>query len=284
MTEQVESLEFKAEVQQLLNILSRSLYTEREIFLRELISNASDALNRMQFEMLTNQDVLDPEVELAVHIDFDEEAKTLTISDTGIGMTREELIENLGTIAHSGAMAFLKKLEAEQRVDDIIGQFGVGFYAVFMVADEVHVTSRSYQPDAAAWTWSSRGDSTYTLQPRRESGSRHDDRDPAQGRRDRVRVDVAAGADRQEALQLRFVPHLRAGDGRQPADGAVAQDGERGRGRRVQRVLPPTDAGFRGAAAAPAHRHRCAGGHPQRALRAAQSGARRACECAPITG
>ena len=165
MAEQIESLEFKAEVQQLLNILSRSLYTEREIFLRELISNASDALNRIQFEMLTNHDVLDPETELAIHIDFDEDAKTLTVSDSGIGMTREELIENLGTIAHSGAVAFLKNLEAENRVEDIIGQFGVGFYSVFMVADEVRVTSRSYVPDAAAWTWTSHGDSTYTLSP-----------------------------------------------------------------------------------------------------------------------
>lgn len=165
MTTQPESLEFKAEVQQLLHILSHSLYTEREIFLRELISNASDALNRVQFEMLTNAEVLDPEVELATRIDFDEEAKTLTISDTGIGMTRAELIENLGTIAHSGAMAFLKKLEAEQRVGDIIGQFGVGFYAVFMVADKVSVTSRSYLPGESAWTWVSRGDNTYTLNP-----------------------------------------------------------------------------------------------------------------------
>ena len=165
MTTQPESLEFKAEVQQLLHILSHSLYTEREIFLRELISNASDALNRVQFEMLTNHELLDPEVELAVRIDFDEEAKTLTVSDTGIGMTRAELVENLGTIAHSGAMAFLKKLETEQRVGDIIGQFGVGFYAVFMVADEVRVTSRSYLPDEPAWTWVSRGDNTYTLSP-----------------------------------------------------------------------------------------------------------------------
>ncbi len=165
MTTQPESLEFKAEVQQLLHILSHSLYTEREIFLRELISNASDALNRVQFEMLTNADVLDPEVELAVRIDFDEEAKTLTVSDTGIGMTRDELIENLGTIAHSGAMAFLKKLEAEQRVGDIIGQFGVGFYSVFTVADKVSVTSRSHLPDEPAWTWVSRGDNTYTLSP-----------------------------------------------------------------------------------------------------------------------
>ena len=144
----MENLEFKAEVQQLLNILSHSLYKERDIFLRELISNASDALHRLQFEMLTNQNILDPEIELAIHVDFDEEAQTLTISDTGIGMTREEMIQNLGTIAHSGAMAFLKGLEEGQKLDDIIGQFGVGFYAVFMVAEEVRVSSRSYQPDA----------------------------------------------------------------------------------------------------------------------------------------
>ncbi len=160
-----EKLEFKAEVQQLLHILAHSLYTEREIFLRELLSNASDALNRLQFEMLTNAEVRDSDTALAIHIDFNEDAKTLTISDTGIGMTREELIENLGTIAHSGALAFLKNLEAGQRPSDIIGQFGVGFYAVFMVADEVRVTSRSYRPDAEVWTWISRGESSYTLTP-----------------------------------------------------------------------------------------------------------------------
>jgi molecular chaperone HtpG len=169
-TSNQESLEFRAEVQQLLHILANSLYTEREIFLRELISNASDALHRIQFEMLTNRDVLDPDVELAIRLDFDEEAHTLTVSDTGVGMTREELIEDLGTIAHSGAMAFLKGLEegarpADIRLADIIGQFGVGFYAVFMVAEEVVVTSRSYRPDAQAWRWSSRGDSHFTLGP-----------------------------------------------------------------------------------------------------------------------
>ncbi|HNT73777.1 MAG TPA: molecular chaperone HtpG [Anaerolineae bacterium] len=162
---QTESLEFKAEVRQLLHILSHSLYKEREIFLRELLSNASDALHRMQFEMLTNQDVLDPDAELAIHVDFDAEAHTLTVSDTGIGMTRDEFVENLGTIAHSGAMAFMKNLEEGQKVEDIIGQFGVGFYAVFMVADEVRVTSRSYRPEATAWTWTSQGDSAYTLTP-----------------------------------------------------------------------------------------------------------------------
>jgi molecular chaperone HtpG len=110
-----QSFEFKAEIQQLLSILVHSLYTEREIFLRELISNASDALNRIQFEMLTNRDVYDPDAELAIHVQVDGEARTLTVSDTGIGMTRDELVENLGTIAHSGAAAFLRQLEQAQR-------------------------------------------------------------------------------------------------------------------------------------------------------------------------
>jgi len=163
-TSKTESLQFKAEVRQLLNILAHSLYTEREIFLRELLSNASDALHRLQFEMLTNPEVLDPEADLAITLDFDTDARTLTVADTGIGMSREELIENLGTIAHSGAMAFLQQLEAGQRPSDIIGQFGVGFYAVFMVADEVRVTSRSYRPEAEAWTWISSGENSYVLE------------------------------------------------------------------------------------------------------------------------
>jgi molecular chaperone HtpG len=124
---------FRAEVKQLLHILAHSLYTDREIFLRELISNASDALYRVQFEMLTNQNVLDPEAELAIHINGDADAKTVTITDTGIGMTREEMIENLGTIAQSGARALMERLEASQR-GEIIGQFGVGFYSAFVVA------------------------------------------------------------------------------------------------------------------------------------------------------
>jgi molecular chaperone HtpG len=161
-----ESLEFRAEVQQLLHILAHSLYTNREIFLRELISNASDALNRLQFEMLTNPDVLDPEAELATRIEVDEEAKTIRITDTGIGMTRDELIEGLGTIAHSGALAFLQGVQDEKfAVDEIIGHFGVGFYSVFMVADQVTVTSRSYRPDAEAWSWTSSGGNTFALAP-----------------------------------------------------------------------------------------------------------------------
>lgn len=160
-----EPIAFRAEIRQLLNILIHSLYTDREIFLRELISNASDALNRLQFEMLTNRDVLNPEAELAIRITADHDAHTLTIRDTGLGMTREELIENLGTIAHSGAADFLKSLQEGKKVNDIIGQFGVGFYSVFMVADEVRVTSRSYRPDATAWTWVASGGDNYSLEP-----------------------------------------------------------------------------------------------------------------------
>ena len=164
-----QAYEFKAEIQQLLNILVHSLYTERDIFLRELISNASDALSRVQFEMLTNRDVLDPDAELKITIACDADARTLTIRDTGIGMTRDEIVENLGTIAHSGAAEFLKKLQAEKKPADVIGQFGVGFYSVYMVADEVTVTSRSYRPDAQAVRWTSRGDNTYALEDAEQS-------------------------------------------------------------------------------------------------------------------
>lgn len=179
MTETVtsapEALEYRTEVKQLLDILAHSLYTDREIFLRELISNASDALNRAQFEMLTNHDVIDADKELAVTITVDSEAKTLTIADTGIGMNHDELIENLGTIAHSGAKSFLAsaKENGKASAEEIIGQFGVGFYSVFMVAEEVTVTSRSYRADEQAWTWQSKGDSQYTLTPadKRERGT-----------------------------------------------------------------------------------------------------------------
>ncbi len=159
-----ESFEFKAEIRQLLNILAHSLYTEREIFLRELISNAADALNRIQFEMLTNREVVDPEAELAIRIEANAEKRTLTIDDTGIGMTRDEIVEDLGTIAYSGAAAFLRKLEEEQHPPvELIGQFGVGFYSVFMAAEEVRVVSRSYRPDAEAVEWVSDGGSDYRI-------------------------------------------------------------------------------------------------------------------------
>lgn len=169
-TTDVTQVEFRAEIQQLLDILVHSLYTEREIFLRELISNASDALNRVQFEMLTNREVVDEKAELAVWIEADEANRTLIIRDTGIGMTREEMVENLGTIARSGAKNFLQALsEADRKkqgiTTDMIGQFGVGFYSVFMVAEKVTVTSRSYRPGAEAAVWSSTGQGTYTIAP-----------------------------------------------------------------------------------------------------------------------
>ncbi len=161
---QMESLEYRTEVKQLLDILAHSLYTDREIFLRELISNASDALNRIQFEMLTNHDVVDPEAELAIYIEVDSDARTITIRDTGIGMNRDELVENLGTIAHSGARAFLQNANQNQSaLEEIIGQFGVGFYSVFMVAEEVTVISRSYRPHDRAALWRSTGDSRFSL-------------------------------------------------------------------------------------------------------------------------
>jgi len=160
----MESLEYRTEVKQLLDILAHSLYTEREIFLRELISNASDALNRVQFEMLTNHEVIDPEAELAIQIEVDPDAKVLTIRDSGIGMNRDELVENLGTIAHSGARTFLQNANQSQNtLEEIIGQFGVGFYSVFMVADEVTVVSRSYRAQDRAARWQSKGDSRFSL-------------------------------------------------------------------------------------------------------------------------
>ncbi|HMQ30161.1 MAG TPA: molecular chaperone HtpG [Chloroflexaceae bacterium] len=163
---------FKAEVQQVLQILAHSLYTDREIFLRELISNASDALNRIQFEMLTNSDVRDPEAELAVWVEGDSEARTLTIRDTGIGMTVEEMVEHLGTIAQSSARAFVQQTKEGNRAtaSEIIGQFGVGFYSVFMVADRVTVVSQSYRPDAPAAIWESTGGDSYTLGPAEREG------------------------------------------------------------------------------------------------------------------
>jgi molecular chaperone HtpG len=161
---QTAAVPFRAEIRQLLNILVHSLYTEREIFLRELISNASDALNRMRFEMLTNRDVLDPDAELAIRVKADPENRILTISDNGVGMTRDELVDNLGTIAHSGVRDFIEAAkDGTVQLSDVIGQFGVGFYSVFMVAESVRVISRSFHPDAEAAQWYATGEETYTL-------------------------------------------------------------------------------------------------------------------------
>jgi len=169
-----ETFTFKAEIQQLLNILIYSLYTEREIFLRELLSNASDALHRLQFEMHTAEAVHEPEAELAVYITVDKEARTITVRDSGVGMTRDELITNLGTIAQSGASAFLQALkEKGDAATNIIGQFGVGFYSVFMVASQVTVTSRSYLPAALPARWTCDGSPSFTVEELRPEEMPH---------------------------------------------------------------------------------------------------------------
>ena len=165
-SESHQPISFKAETRQLLDILIHSLYTEREIFLRELISNASDALTRVDFELLTNRDVLDPQAELAIRIIANIDENTLTISDTGIGMTADEMVANLGTIAHSGAREFITAVkESGKSVTDLIGQFGVGFYSAFMVAEWIRVTSRSSRPEAQAAAWYSTGADTFTVEP-----------------------------------------------------------------------------------------------------------------------
>jgi len=163
-SENAQQFSFKAETKQLLNILIHSLYKDREVFLRELLSNASDALNRLRFEMVTNHNVLDSATDLKVHITVDKDSRMLTIQDTGIGMTRDEVIENLGTIAQSGARKFLDATK-DQKVDltQVIGQFGVGFYSVFMVAEWVRVTSHSSNPEAEAVSWYATGDDTYQI-------------------------------------------------------------------------------------------------------------------------
>ncbi|MCB0118334.1 MAG: molecular chaperone HtpG [Anaerolineales bacterium] len=161
-----QQFNFKAETKQLLHILIHSLYKDREVFLRELLSNASDAINRLRFEMLTNQNVLDPEAELRIHIKVDKDARTITIQDTGIGMDQDEIVDHLGTIAQSGARRFLEAAkESGQDASQMIGQFGVGFYSVFMVAEWVRVTSRSFRPDAQAVTWYATGDDSYEVSP-----------------------------------------------------------------------------------------------------------------------
>ena len=149
---------FQAEVQQLLNIVINSLYTDKEIFIRELVSNAADALEKLRHTQLTEKSVLDPELELTINIITDEEKKIITIIDHGIGMNRDELTQNLGTIAHSGSKKFINSLsESDQKETSLIGQFGVGFYSAFMVSDNVKVFTRSWEKDSQCLSWTSDG-------------------------------------------------------------------------------------------------------------------------------
>lgn len=156
--------EFKAETKKLLDILVHSLYTSREIFLRELISNASDALDKLRFESNKGTDIEDKDLPLEIRITFDDKKNIITVSDTGIGMTRDEVIVNIGTIAKSGSEEFLKQLsENKDAANNIIGRFGIGFYSVFMVAKEVFIKSKSFRKDQPAVEWRSDGLGDYDI-------------------------------------------------------------------------------------------------------------------------
>lgn len=161
-----ESRRFEAEVAQVLHLVTHSLYSHKEIFLRELVSNASDALDKLRFASIAEPTLLDGDPELRIEIEVDREARTLTIRDNGIGMSREEVIENIGTIARSGTRRFLEALSADQRAGtSLIGQFGVGFYSAFIVADRVRLsTRRAGEAPEAGVAWVSDGTAEYTIE------------------------------------------------------------------------------------------------------------------------
>ncbi|MBM10133.1 MAG: molecular chaperone HtpG [Magnetovibrio sp.] len=170
-----ETFSFQAEVSKLLDIVAHSLYSQKEIFLRELISNASDACDKLRYEALTNSKLIEDGSNFEIFVTTDKKAKTLTISDNGIGMTRDDLVETLGTIARSGTQAFMDALTDKRSVDkkgkkketggdvDLIGQFGVGFYSAFMVADKIEVTTR-HAHEKKAWIWTSDGRGEFTIE------------------------------------------------------------------------------------------------------------------------
>src|SRR3954449_5822788 len=166
-TAAAESQPFQAEVAELLHLMVHSVYSETDIFLRELISNGSDACDKLRYEAIANPELTSGEP-LQIRIAPDKKAGTLTVSDTGIGMDRQELIDNLGTIARSGTKSFLSRLSEAKDGANLIGQFGVGFYAAFMVADRITVTSRRAGSDQV-WTWSSSGGSGFEIAPASEA-------------------------------------------------------------------------------------------------------------------
>ncbi len=160
-----QKFEFQAEIKQLLDIVIHSLYTEKEIFIRELVSNASDALEKLRHLQLTEKEIHDDQLTLEINVTTDDKAKTITIQDFGVGMTRSELVENLGTIAHSGSKAFLKALgESGAKNANLIGQFGVGFYSAFMVAKSVKVYTHSWRASEPGQVWISDGGSSYEIE------------------------------------------------------------------------------------------------------------------------
>lgn len=169
----IEKHAFQAEIAQLLDLVIHSLYTDKEIFVRELISNAADASEKLKFLQTSGAEIFEPDAPIKISVSTDDQAKTITITDAGIGMTHGELIDNLGTIAHSGSKAFLEQLKQRQAAGEsgavadanLIGQFGVGFYAAFMAGEKVTVYSRSYLPGESGWVWTSDGRTGYEIEP-----------------------------------------------------------------------------------------------------------------------
>ncbi len=170
MTVGRETRVFETEVSQILRLMIHSMYSNKEVFLRELISNASDAIDKLRFEALQNQDLYAGDTDLKIRVSFDEDARTLTIADNGIGMSRDEVTTNIGTIAHSGTREFLSRLSGDQKADaQLIGQFGVGFYSAFIVADRVVLTTRRAGSDEAV-RWESNGEGEYTIEGAEKEG------------------------------------------------------------------------------------------------------------------
>src|SRR5512132_358122 len=161
-----ESRAFDADVAKLLHLIVHSVYSDKDVFLRELISNAADACEKLRYEAIARPELLGDDPSLRITLVIDAEKKCLTVEDNGIGMSREEMVQGLGTIAHSGTKAFMDRIEAAQGAEGatLIGQFGVGFYSAFMVADRVDVVSRRAGTDEA-WLWSSDGKGTFTVSP-----------------------------------------------------------------------------------------------------------------------
>ena len=162
----VQEFEYQAEMKRLLHLIVHSLYTHPEVFLRELISNASDALNVVRFRQLSDSSMIDRDAPLEIRIALDKEKKLFSIEDSGVGMTKDELINNIGTIARSGTLEFLRKMKEDQSTldGDLIGQFGVGFYSIFMVTDEVTVETRHADSDSKGYRWKSVGEGKFTIE------------------------------------------------------------------------------------------------------------------------
>src|SRR5262245_50113127 len=187
---EAHSHSFQAEVAKLLHLMVHSVYSDRDVFLRELISNAADALDKLRYEAIARPEFSAGDADLGITITSDKQAKTLTVADNGIGMSEVELIDNLGTIAKSGTQAFMEQARTAKGDVHLIGQFGVGFYSSFMVAAKVEVISRK-AGEASAFIWSSDGSGTFTVEPMAE------DKAPARG----TRIILHLKEDAQEFLE-----------------------------------------------------------------------------------